>query len=74
MSRRRRTGFSTIRHLLSDVVTLIRLALTPEKGRELRIGLYRIAGVRDKKRFYAWRPTGRTTFHEPKAFGTLRLR
>lgn len=46
----------------------------PEKGRELRIGLYRIAGVGDKKRFYAWRPTGRTTFHEPKAFGTLRLR
>jgi hypothetical protein len=49
-------------------------AREPEKGRELRIGLYRIAGVGDKKRFYAWRPTGRTTFHEPKAFGTLRLR
>ena len=46
----------------------------PEKGRELRIGLYRIAGVGDKKRYYAWRPTGRTTFHEPKAFGILRLR
>jgi hypothetical protein len=49
-------------------------ARTPEKGRELRIGLYRIAGVEPNKRFYAWRPTGRTTFHEPKAFGTLRLR
>ena len=46
----------------------------PEKGRELRIGLYRIAGTDPNKRFYAWRPTGRTTFHEPKAFGTLRLR
>ena len=46
----------------------------PEKGRELRIGLYRIACVEGSKRFYAWRPTGRTTFHEPKAFGTLRLR
>jgi len=49
-------------------------ARVPEKGRELRIGLYRIAGVEGSKRFYAWRPTGRTTFHEPKAFGTLRLR
>lgn len=45
----------------------------PEKGRELRIGLYRIAGVGDNRKYYAWRPTGRTTFHEPKAFGTLRL-
>ena len=29
MARRRRNGHSTIRRLLSDVVTLIRLALTP---------------------------------------------
>jgi hypothetical protein len=46
---------------------------TPEKGRELRIGLYRIAG-RAPKKFYAWRPTGQTSFHVPQAFGTLRLR
>ena len=46
----------------------------PEQGRELRIGLYRIAGAEPKKLFYAWRPTGRPSFHEPKAFGTLRLR
>ena len=45
----------------------------PEKGRELRIGLYRIAGV-DPKKHYAWRPTGGTSFHVPQAFGTLRLR
>jgi hypothetical protein len=44
----------------------------PEKGRELRIGLYRIAGANTKK-YYAWRPTGRTTFHVPQAFGILRL-
>ncbi len=49
-------------------------AREPEKGRELRVGLYRIAGADTKRRFYAWQPTGRTTFHEPKAFGTLRLR
>jgi hypothetical protein len=46
----------------------------PEHGRDLRIGLYRIAGAEPEKRFYAWRPTGRPSFHEPKAFGTLRLR
>jgi hypothetical protein len=45
----------------------------PERGRELRIGLYRIAGVNLKKH-YAWRPTGQNTFHVPQAFGTLRLR
>jgi hypothetical protein len=47
-------------------------ARTPEKGRELRIGLYRIAGVNPKK-YYAWRPTGQTSFHVPQAFGILRL-
>jgi hypothetical protein len=46
----------------------------PEKGRELRIGLYRIAGVNPQRRYYAWRPTGQTSFHVPQAFGTLRLR
>jgi hypothetical protein len=35
----------------------------PQKGRELRIGLYRIAGVDPSRRFYAWRPTGQTSFH-----------
>jgi hypothetical protein len=46
----------------------------PQKGRELRIGLYRIAGVNPSRRFYAWRPTGQTSFHVPQAFGTLRLK
>ena len=45
----------------------------PQKGRELRIGLYRIAGVNPKK-YYAWRATGQTSFHVPQAFGILRLR
>ncbi len=45
----------------------------PQEGRELRIGLYRIAGV-DPKKHYAWRPTGQTSFHVPQAFGILRLR
>jgi hypothetical protein len=45
----------------------------PEPGRELRIGLFRIAGVTTKKH-YAWQPTGQETFHVPQAFGVLRLR
>jgi hypothetical protein len=46
----------------------------PEKGRELRVGLYRIGGVEPKKQHYTWRPTDGVTFHFPKAFGILRLR
>lgn len=48
-------------------------ARPPEPGRELRIGLYRIAGT-DPRTYYAWQPTGQTTFHVPQAFGRLRLR
>lgn len=44
----------------------------PEPGRDLRIGLYRCDG-RGPRRYYAWHPTGERTFHQPKAFGTLRL-
>jgi hypothetical protein len=46
----------------------------PEPGLELRVGLYRIAGVDPSKQHYAWQPTGETSFHVPQAFGTLRLR
>jgi len=46
----------------------------PEPGRELRLGLYRIAGAEPSKQYYAWRPTGQKNFHVPEAFGTLRLR
>jgi Carbohydrate family 9 binding domain-like len=44
----------------------------PQPGRELRIGLYRIAG-REPKKHYAWQPTGQSSFHVPQAFGTLVL-
>lgn len=45
----------------------------PETGRTLRAGLYRIAGVAPQKKYYAWRPTGQTSFHVPQAFGRIRL-
>lgn len=48
-------------------------ARPPEPGRELRIGLFRLAGA-NPKQAYAWRPTGGVTFHVPRAFGTLKLR
>jgi hypothetical protein len=47
-------------------------ARPPQPGRELRIGLYRIAGI-GQKQHYAWSPTGQANFHVPAAFGTLRL-
>ena len=45
----------------------------PKPGAEVRIGLYRIAGVEPHKKYYAWQPTGQTSFHVPQAFGRLRL-
>ena len=45
----------------------------PEKGRELRIGLFRISGA-NPRQHHTWRATDGITFHVPKAFGTLRLR
>lgn len=45
-----------------------------ERGRTLRAGLYRIAGVPTQKTYYAWRPTGQTLFHVPEAFGAIRLK
>jgi hypothetical protein len=49
-------------------------ARPPAKGNELRIGLFRIAGLTEPKKLYAWRPTGQATFHVPEAFGIVRLR
>jgi hypothetical protein len=46
----------------------------PEKGRELRIGIFRLAGPSAARVQYIWRPSGEPNFHVPKAFGVLRLR
>jgi hypothetical protein len=47
---------------------------TPEKGRELRIGIFRLAGPSDQRVQYIWRPSGQPNFHVPQAFGILRLK
>lgn len=49
-------------------------AAAPRAGAELRINVFRIAGVDPARTRYVWRPTGQDTFHVPGAFGTLRLR
>lgn len=46
----------------------------PQPGRNLRMGLFHLAGLDPAKQHYAWQPTGEANFHVPKAFGTLRLR
>ena len=40
-------------------------ARPPEKGRELRIGLFRISGANPRQR-HTWRATDGTTFHVPQ--------
>ena len=45
----------------------------PAAGRELRAGLFRIAGVDPDKKKVSWQITGRNTFHVPEKFGVLRL-
>ena len=44
-----------------------------EKGRNFRVGLYRIAG-KEPRKYYAWSPTGQKNYHVPQAFGTLTLK
>jgi hypothetical protein len=48
-------------------------ARAPEIGRRFRAGFFRIAGTGDQQKKYTWRPTGRTSFHVPEAFGGIRL-
>jgi hypothetical protein len=46
----------------------------PKAGRELRLGLFRIAGREESRTRWVWQPSGQSTFHVPAAFGILRLR
>lgn len=46
----------------------------PKAGDQLRIGLYRIEGGEPNRIYVAWRPTGKRSFHEPSAFGTMVLK
>jgi len=48
-------------------------AFKPAPGQQLRVGLFRIQGVGDKKQYMAWQPTSKRSFHVPEAFGLLQL-
>jgi len=45
----------------------------PAAGRELRAGVFRIAGVEPNRKHVSWQVTGGKTFHAPEKFGILRL-
>jgi hypothetical protein len=47
---------------------------SPAAGQRLRVGLYRCAGRPPERKYYAWSPTGKRSFHVPEAFGTMLLR
>jgi hypothetical protein len=46
----------------------------PQPGRELRLGLFRLAGPGEPRGNYVWQPSMNATFHIPEKFGVLRLR
>jgi hypothetical protein len=45
----------------------------PAAGQSLRINFYRIEGPPPDRTYIVWQPVNSDSFHEPKAFGTLRL-
>jgi hypothetical protein len=45
----------------------------PQVGQELRINFYRFQGPPPDRKRIAWRPTGNDNYHEPEAFGLLRM-
>ena len=45
----------------------------PAEGLEYRINLYRCQGPKSDRKYIAWQPTGRQTFHVPEKFGRMKL-
>ncbi|SRR5579871_125387 len=46
---------------------------TPAAGLEMRINFYRCQGADPHRKYIAWQPTHKATFHVPEAFGRMRL-
>lgn len=44
-----------------------------QAGDKMRLGLFRCTGMPPDRKFIAWQPAFRRTFHTPEAFGTLLL-
>ena len=45
----------------------------PVAGLEMRVNLYRCQGAAPDRKYIAWQPTGKPSFHVPEAFGLLKL-
>lgn len=45
----------------------------PEPGREIRAGLFRIAGAAPARKYVSWQTTDGKSFHVPERFAILRL-
>lgn len=45
----------------------------PAAGNELRINFYRCQGSDPDRKYIAWQPVNRPSFHTPECFGTLKL-
>jgi hypothetical protein len=45
----------------------------PEAGNELRVNFYRCQGSDPDRKYIAWSPVHRESFHTPEAFGILKL-
>lgn len=45
----------------------------PAVGSQFRANFYRCQGAEPERKYIAWRPVNRASFHTPEAFGTLRL-
>lgn len=45
----------------------------PAEGNELRINFYRCQGADSDRKYIAWQPVHRPSFHTPEHFGTLKL-
>jgi hypothetical protein len=45
----------------------------PAAGQPLRVNFYRIEGPPSDRTYITWQPVNSNSFHQPEAFGTLRL-
>lgn len=48
-------------------------SLPPKSGGEFRINFYRCQGSDPDRKYIAWQPVHRPSFHTPECFGTLQL-
>ena len=68
IDRKNKTWYGVMRIPLKQIDSRI-----PANGLEMRVNLYRCQGPPEGRQYIAWQPTRSDSFHEPEAFGRLRL-